>query len=75
MKFGMVQMWEAGIFNPGNDITCSLTVHDELNGSFVPSKRGEESRLEVKRIMENCMKFNIPILTSGSVGANWAEAH
>ena len=75
MKFAMVQMWEAGVFAPGNDITCSLTVHDELNGSFVPSARGEESRLEVKRIMENCMQFNIPILTSGSVGANWSEAH
>jgi DNA polymerase I-like protein with 3'-5' exonuclease and polymerase domains len=75
MKFAMVRMWEAGIFAPGNDITCSLTVHDELNGSFVPSERGEKSRLEVKDIMEHCMEFNIPILTSGSVGANWAEAH
>ena len=75
MKFAMVRMWEAGIFAPGNDITCSLTVHDELNGSFVPSARGEKSRLEVKDIMEHCMTFNIPILTSGSVGANWSEAH
>jgi DNA polymerase I-like protein with 3'-5' exonuclease and polymerase domains len=75
LKLAMVTCWEAGIFDPGNDITCSLTVHDELNGSFVPSERGEKSRQEVKHIMETCMKFHIPILTSGETGANWSEAH
>lgn len=74
MKLAMVQLWESGIFDLGNDITCVLTVHDELNGSFVPSARGEASRLEVKRIMENAMPLAIPVLTSGSVGANWSEA-
>jgi DNA polymerase I-like protein with 3'-5' exonuclease and polymerase domains len=74
MKLAMVQLWESGIFDVGNDITCVLTVHDELNGSFVPSARGEASRLEVKRIMENAMQLAIPVLTSGSVGSNWSEA-
>ncbi len=74
MKLAMVMCWEAGIFCEENDITCNLTVHDELNGSFVPSERGEKSRKEVKEIMENCMEISIPILTAGSTGANWSEA-
>ena len=56
MKLAMVQLWEAGVFCPENDITCNLTVHDELNGSFVPSERGEKSRREVKEIMEHAWK-------------------
>jgi len=74
MKLAMVLLWESGVFDVGNDITCVLTVHDELNGSFVPSERGEKSRLEVKRIMENAMKLEIPVMTSGDVGKNWADA-
>lgn len=74
MKLAMVLLWESGVFDPGNDITCVLTVHDELNGSVVPSARGKAALAEVKRIMETCMTLNVPILTSGSTGANWAEA-
>jgi DNA polymerase-1 len=74
MKLAMVNMWEGGIFDAGNDITCVLTVHDELNGSFWPTERGEKSRLEVKHMMETAMTLHIPILTSGSTGANWSEA-
>lgn len=74
MKLAMVQMWEAGLFAPGNDINVSLTVHDELNGSYLPTKRGEQSLREVKYMMENAMKLHIPILTSGATGLNWSEA-
>ncbi len=74
MKLAMVRIWESGVFDEGNDITCVLTVHDELNGSFVPSARGKAALAEVKNIMENCMKLHIPVLTSGSTGHNWAEA-
>ncbi len=74
MKLAMVLCWEAGVFCEANDITCNLTVHDELNGSFVPSERGEKSRKEVKEIMEHAMEISIPILTSGETGANWSEA-
>lgn len=74
MKLAMVELWEAGIFDSGNDITCSLTVHDELNGSVVPSARGLAALRDVKHIMENAMKLHLPILTSGATGANWSEA-
>lgn len=74
MKKAMVDLWESGVFDPGNDITCVLTVHDELNGSVIPSARGKAALAEVKRIMETCMTLNVPILTSGSTGRNWSEA-
>jgi DNA polymerase I-like protein with 3'-5' exonuclease and polymerase domains len=74
MKLAMVLCWEAGIFCDENDITCNLTIHDELNGSFVPSERGEKSRGEVKEIMESAMEIAVPILTAGNTGANWSEA-
>jgi len=85
MKKAMVDMWESGVFDPGNDITCVLTVHDELNGSYVPSARGRESLRAIKNCMENAMKLHVPVLTSGSpdldpekfakyTGTSWAEA-
>src|SRR5271166_5969697 len=74
MKLAMVNAWEAGIFDAGNDITCVLTVHDELNGSIWPGQRGEKSMAELKHIMETCLPLHIPVLTSGSTGANWSEA-
>jgi DNA polymerase I-like protein with 3'-5' exonuclease and polymerase domains len=74
MKLAMVNIWEAGVLNPGNDITCCLTVHDELNGSFVRSARGLESLGEIKRIMETSMSLHVPVLTGGSTGRTWAEA-
>lgn len=74
MKKAMVDMWEAGIFDAGNDITCVLTVHDELNGSVLPTARGKESLRAVKHIMETAMKLHLPVLTSGSTGRTWAEA-
>ncbi len=74
MKLAMVNLWESGVFDKGNDITCTLTVHDELNGSFVPSTRGKAALAEIKRIMETSMTLHVPVLTGGSTGANWAEA-
>jgi DNA polymerase I-like protein with 3'-5' exonuclease and polymerase domains len=74
MKLAMVNIWESGVLDKGNDITCTLTVHDELNGSFVPSARGKAALAEIKRLMETAMVLHVPVLTSGSTGANWAEA-
>jgi DNA polymerase I-like protein with 3'-5' exonuclease and polymerase domains len=74
MKLAMVKAWEAGIFDAGNDLTCVLTVHDELNGSIWPGERSEKAFAELKHIMETCLPLHIPVLTSGSRGANWSEA-
>ena len=74
MKKAMVHLWEGGVFAEDNDITCVLTVHDELNGSVWPTERGKKALEEVKYVMEHCMELEIPIMTSGSTGRTWAEA-
>jgi DNA polymerase I-like protein with 3'-5' exonuclease and polymerase domains len=78
IKQAMVDIWESGVLDPGNDITCGLTVHDELNGSVVPSARGEAARAEIAHIMDAArplgIPLHVPILSSGSTGRDWSEA-
>ena len=76
MKLAMVRMWEAGIFDEKvtNDIWAHLTVHDELDGSVLPTERGKKALAEVKHIMEICMPLKVPVLASGDCGINWYEA-
>jgi DNA polymerase I-like protein with 3'-5' exonuclease and polymerase domains len=74
MKFAMVMMWEAGVFSSTKDFTCSLTVHDELDGSIYPTKRGEECYKEAINIMQTCLPLNVPVLVGAGIGADWSEA-
>jgi DNA polymerase I-like protein with 3'-5' exonuclease and polymerase domains len=74
MKQAMVDCWEAGIFDDSNDITCVLTVHDELNGSVLPTERGKKALAEVQYRMEHAMTLHVPVLTDGKTGRNWSEA-
>jgi DNA polymerase-1 len=48
-------------------------VHDELDFSVPKSKLGTEAILEVKRIMENCMKLAVPVRCDLEIGPNWGE--
>lgn len=72
-KVALVNIWESGILF-GNDITASLTVHDELLGSAVPSEKGKKALAEVRRMMETALEFDVPILTGMGTGQSWAEA-
>lgn len=74
MKMAMVTAWEAGIFSSTKDFTCSLTVHDELDGSIFPTKRGQECYDELINIMQTCMPLNLPVLVGAGTGADWSEA-
>lgn len=71
MKLAMVEIWESGLCE---HLDVQLTVHDELDGSVGKSKREQEALREMHYIMENCLKLEIPILSSGKEGSNWAEA-
>lgn len=73
MKLAMVTIWESGLIS--EPLAAHLTVHDELDGSVEPSERGKEAHDEARHIMETCMTLELPILTGGETGANWAEAH
>jgi DNA polymerase I-like protein with 3'-5' exonuclease and polymerase domains len=73
-KLATVTAWEAGVFTSTTDFTCSLLVHDEEDGSLFPTKRGKECHAELRHILETALPLNVPVLVSGDVGANWAEA-
>jgi DNA polymerase I-like protein with 3'-5' exonuclease and polymerase domains len=70
MKLAMVDLYESGVF--GVIGSPSLTVHDELDGSAPRTKAGVEALREIKHIMENCIKLEVPILCDAEVGENWA---
>lgn len=73
MKKAMVDAWEGGIFQ-NTGVTCTLTVHDELNGTTDGSPRATEALAELDRVMSNAVPLNVPVYADGGVGANWSEA-
>ena len=50
-----------------------LQVHDELLFE-VPNTELNAIAPHIKNLMENAMKLEIPVMTSGDVGNNWADA-
>ena len=74
MKVAMVTSWEAGVFSSTTDFTCSLTVHDELDGSIFPTTRGKECYDELLNIMPNAIPLHLPVLVGDGVASDWSEA-
>jgi DNA polymerase I-like protein with 3'-5' exonuclease and polymerase domains len=71
MKKAMVDIWTSGVcdvIHPPH-----LTVHDELGFSDEQTPATEEAFAEVKRIMENCVKLNVPLVADCEVGPNWGD--
>jgi len=71
MKLAMVLAHESGVY--GVLGTPSLTVHDELDGSKPKGKAGDEALLEVKNIMETCIKLHVPLLCDCETGPDWGH--
>lgn len=73
MKIAMVDIWDSGICDVlGAPLS---TVHDELNWSVAQTKEAQQAHEEARRIMETCVKLNLPLLCDSGSGANWGEAH
>jgi DNA polymerase-1 len=70
MKKGMYDSYKAGIYNT---LIPHLTVHDESDTSKPRTKEGKEAVIELKHIMENCVKIKIPLIVDVEVGKNWGE--
>jgi DNA polymerase I-like protein with 3'-5' exonuclease and polymerase domains len=51
-------------------IVASLQVHDELDGSVADV---EEARI-YKRVMENCVLLEIPVVADVKLGPSWGNA-
>lgn len=71
MKKGMVDAYEAGLFNV---LPPHITVHDEIDVSVPPTKIGEEALKELKRILEECVTLRVPLVVDCHKAVNWAEA-
>jgi len=71
MKVAMVEVAKSGVESVLGP--ALVTVHDELDFSVPKSKIGTEAILEVKRIMENCMKLAVPVRCDLEIGPNWGE--
>lgn len=72
MKKAMVDIWESGVCS---DVRLTMTIHDELDGSFDPGCRKANAALqEIKRIMETCEETLIPMRVDDGTGKNWDAA-
>ena len=70
MKAAIVQCFKAGIFDVVG--VPRLIVHDELVFS-IQEGYSRKDFIEMKNIMENAVKFKVPIRTEGEIGPNWAK--
>jgi DNA polymerase I len=56
------------------DVLFNLVVHDEFCAS-TPKEIAEETRMEIKRIMEDVPELRVPILADVNLGVDWSQAH
>jgi DNA polymerase I - 3''-5'' exonuclease and polymerase domains len=70
MKMAIVKCHKEGIFDATG--YPRLVVHDELVFSM---KKGynRSDFIAMKNVMENAIKFRVPIRTEGKIGPNWAK--
>ena len=70
IKKAMVDTYRAGIYNV---LIPHLTVHDELDVSVPKTKEGREAVKEMVYMMENAIKFRVPLLVEPEYGPNWGS--
>lgn len=70
MKSAIVKCHKAGVFDATG--FPRLVVHDELIYSMKEGYNREDF-IEMRDIMENAVKFKVPIRTEGEIGPNWAK--
>ncbi|MBZ9572874.1 hypothetical protein KJA17_01630 [Patescibacteria group bacterium] len=70
VKMAMIEIEEQGVLN--DDCKMILQIHDELLFEIRKSKIKEVAP-KIKEIMENIVKFEVPLKVDMKVGDNWAE--
>jgi DNA polymerase-1 len=68
-----VSNWMKGL-DDQTDVAMIMQVHDELVFEIKESKV-EHYVEEINRLMENCVKLDVPLVVEAGVGNNWDEAH
>lgn len=71
MKKALVTAYEAGIFKV---LPPHITVHDEIDVSIAPTPEAQEAKVELKNILETCVKLRVPLVCECHTAHNWAEA-
>jgi len=71
IKKAMVDCYEAGVFKV---LYPHLTVHDELDESVPRTSGGREAFDEMVHLMEEAIKFKVPVVVDASLGENWGGA-
>lgn len=71
MKQAMVNVWKSGVC----DVLGAplLTVHDELNLSVPNTKSALEAVQEVRRLMENAIRLQVPTTCDFESGPDWGH--
>lgn len=70
LKAAMYNVYNDGIFDV---LIPHLTVHDELDVSIPRTKEGIEAFKEMKNIMEQCVKLQVPLVADAEIGENWSH--
>ena len=73
LKKAMVDVWESGlckVIRPPR-----LTVHDELDWSKPKTPEADKAHKEIVHLMENTIKFKIPIVVDTKTGIDWGHTH
>jgi DNA polymerase-1 len=70
LKKGLVDAWEAGVFNI---VKIHATVHDENVTSVPYTKEGIEAAKQLHDCMENAYRLHVPIIASWEAGNNWGH--
>jgi len=73
IKTAMIEM-DKWIKSQGDDIKMIMQVHDELVFE-VKEDQITTITTQIKSIMENCYKLDVPLKVDVGIGDNWDEAH
>ena len=71
MKKAMVEVYEDSQCR--KEAVLHLTVHDELDISVAPTKKGSAVAQRVKEIMEDTVQLKVPLEVDLEFGANWGQ--
>ena len=71
MKKAIVDCYQAGIFERIGDPLA--IVHDDINIRVPETPNATDAQREMVHLMENAIKWNVPMLVARSAGKNWGE--
>lgn len=74
MKMAMVTCYQTGVFDVIG--VPRLVIHDALDFSVAENTSDvREGFAEMRQVMQECIKFKVPIRVDGHKGESWGEAH